>query len=98
MKGRPGMSEKVFKLVGTAAAIGAGVLAKKLSEGGWKAVMATDPPANPEDPDTELYEAILWAAVSGAVIALARMAVSRQWTRYFTKSAGKPPSNPNDVA
>lgn len=92
------MGEKVFKLVGTGAAIAAGVMAKKVSEGGWKAVMATDPPANPEDPDTELYEAILWAAVSGALIALARMVVARQWTRYYVRSAGNQPVNPNDVS
>ncbi|GMA42220.1 DUF4235 domain-containing protein [Mobilicoccus caccae] len=92
------MGEKVFKILGTAAAVGAGVLAKKISEGGWKAVMASDPPANPEDPDTEMYEAIAWALFSGAVISLVRMLVSRQWTQYYAKSTGRRPSNPNDVS
>ncbi|WP_040156246.1 DUF4235 domain-containing protein [Mobilicoccus massiliensis] len=92
------MGEKVFKILGTAAAVGAGVLAKKISEGGWKAVMASDPPANPEDPDTKMYEAILWAAFSGAVIALARMLATRQWTKYYAKSTGRKPANPNDVS
>ncbi|MCA0436088.1 MAG: DUF4235 domain-containing protein [Austwickia sp.] len=92
------MSDKVFKLVGAGAAIGAAALAKQISEKGWKAVMASDPPANPEDPDTELWEAIAWAVASGAVIALARMLATRQWTKYYTKSTGHAPDNANDVS
>jgi len=92
------MGDKVFKIVGSLAAVGAGIVAKKVSEGGWKAVMASDPPANPEDPDTELLEAVLWAAASGAVIALARMVATRQWTKYYANSTGRRPANPNDVS
>ncbi|QQS02434.1 MAG: DUF4235 domain-containing protein [Austwickia sp.] len=92
------MNDRMFKLIGTGAAIGAAALAKQVSEKGWKAVMASDPPANPEDPDTELWEAIAWAVASGAVIAVARMMASRQWTKYYTKSTGHAPANPNEVS
>lgn len=92
------MADKVYKAIGTVAAIGAGTLAKQASEKGWKAVMASDPPANPEDPDTEMREAILWAIASGAIIAVARMYASRKWTQYYTKSTGKAPANPDDVS
>ncbi len=92
------MGDRMFKLIGTGAAIGAAALAKQISEKGWKAVMASDPPANPEDPDTELWEAIVWAVASGALIAVARMLASRQWTKYYTKSTGSAPANPNDVS
>lgn len=92
------MSDRVFKLVGMAVAIAAAAAARQASEKGWKVVMASDPPANPEDPDTELWEAVLWACASGAVIALARMLASRQWTQYYTKSTGHAPSNPDDVS
>ena len=91
------MNDKVFKLVGTGAAIAAAAVAKTVSEKGWKVVMAADPPANPEDPDTRLWEAVLWACASGAVIALARMLATRQWTKYYAKSTGESPANPNDV-
>lgn len=91
------MGDKLFKILGTAVALGASAVAKKATEGGWKAVMATDPPANPDDPDTELYEAILWAVFSGAVIALIRMLASRQWSKYYTKTTGHKPANPNEV-
>jgi thiazole synthase ThiGH ThiG subunit len=92
------VNDRMFKLIGTGAAIGAAALAKQVSEKGWKAVMASDPPANPEDPDTELWEAIAWAVASGAVIAVARMMASRQWTKYYTKSTGHAPANPNEVS
>lgn len=92
------MGDRIFKIVGTAAAVGAAALAKQATETGWKAIMASEPPANPEDPDTELWEAILWAAASGAVIALARMIATRQWTQYYAKSTGSKPTNPNDVS
>ena len=92
------MGDKLFKIVGTALAVGSASVAKKVSEGGWKAVMASDPPANPEDPDTTLAEAIAWAAISGAIIALARMLATRQWTQYYAKSTGRRPANPNDVS
>lgn len=92
------MGDRMFKLIGTAAAIGAAAVAKQVSEKGWKAVMATDPPANPEDPDTELWEAIAWAVASGALIALARMLATRQWTKYYAKSTGSVPANPNEVS
>ncbi|GAB78448.1 Protein of unknown function [Austwickia chelonae] len=92
------MGEKVFKYVGMGAAVGAAAFARVVTEKGWRAVMASDPPSNPEDLDTELWEALLWAAASGAVIALARMYATRQWTRYYAKSTGHLPANPNDIS
>ncbi|MBW3083966.1 hypothetical protein KEM60_00149 [Austwickia sp. TVS 96-490-7B] len=82
------MGDKVFKLVGAGAAVGAAAVAKIVSEKGWKAVMASEPPTNPDDPDTELWEAMAWAMASGAAIAVARMLASRQWSRYYGKSVG----------
>lgn len=92
------MNEKVFKMVGTAAAIGAAAMAKQVSEKGWRLVMASDPPANPEDPDTDLWEAVAWAVASGALVALARMYAARRWTQYYAKSTGHKPANPNAVS
>lgn len=92
------MADRIFKLVGTGLAIGAGVAAKKVAESGWKVVMNDDPPANPEDPDTEMWEAVAWALASGAIIAIARLVMTRKWTEYYTASTGKPPENPDDVS
>lgn len=92
------MSERAYKTIGTVAAVGAAALARQITNRGWKAVMATDPPANPEDPDTELWEAVSWAVASGALIALARMLAARRWTQYYVRSTGRNPLNPDSVS
>ncbi len=92
------MSDRAYKMVGAAAAVGAAAVARQVTTHGWRAIMATDPPANPEDPDTELWEAVAWAVASGALIAVARMLATRRWTRYYVRSTGKNPANPNDVS
>ncbi len=92
------MSEKAFKMIGAAAALGAATVARQVTTHGWKAVMASDPPANPEDADTELWEAVAWAVASGALIAVARMLATRKWTQYYERSTGKRPANPNDIS
>ncbi len=92
------MGDKVFKIVGTLVAVAAGVGAKKVVEAGWKLVMNEDPPANPEDPETEMWQAVSWALASGVVVGVARLLASRQWTKYYTASAGRAPANPDDVS
>ena len=91
------MGEKVFKLLGTGLAIAAGVAAKQVATQGWKLVMNDDPPANPEDPDTQMWEAVTWALASGAAIALARLVMTRKWTQYYIKSTGSIPENADSV-
>lgn len=92
------MGDKVFKLVGTALAVGAGVGAKKVAETGWRVIMNDTPPANPEDPETEMWEAVAWALASGAVVALARLLMTRKWTQYFAASTGRVPENADKVS
>ncbi len=92
------MGEKMFKLLGTLAAIVAGMLAKVVVTQGWKLVMASDPPANPEDPETEWKEAVSWAVASGAVIGIARLFATRKATQYYIKSTGHVPENANEVS
>lgn len=92
------MGEKVFKLLGTLAAIGAGIAAKQVATRAWKLVMASDPPANPEDPETEWGEAVAWALASGAVVGIARLFATRKATQYYIKSTGQVPENANEVS
>lgn len=92
------MGEKVFKLVGMAAAMAAGIAAKQVATRGWKLVMNDDPPANPEDPETQMWEAVTWALASGAAIALARLVATRKWTAYVAKSTGQVPASANSVS
>jgi len=80
----------VFSLV--AALLGATV-AKRMLNTSWKAATGKQPPANPADPDVDVWEAVAWAAASGTFVAIARMFASRRAAGYYAKSTGDlPPS------
>ena len=78
----------VFSL---AAALGAAAVAKKTINTGWKAATGKNPPANPADPDVDVWEAVTWAAVSGTLIAIARMLATRRAANYYARSTGHLP-------
>ncbi|HET8602978.1 MAG TPA: DUF4235 domain-containing protein [Marmoricola sp.] len=85
----------VFSLV--AALLGASV-AKKFLTTSWKAATGKQPPANPADPDVDVWEAVMWAAASGTAVGIARMLAQRRAARYYVRSTGAlPPSlQPDD--
>ncbi|NLG20784.1 MAG: DUF4235 domain-containing protein [Actinomycetales bacterium] len=85
------MGNLVWKLLATGAALGASVVARKLTDGTWKFVSGGDSPANPEDPDIDVKEAIAFAVLSGAIVGLSRMLANRQATKLYQKSTGHLP-------
>jgi Protein of unknown function (DUF4235) len=84
-------SSKVWSVFSLAAALGAAALAKKGLNTSWRAATGKNPPANPADPDVDLWEAITWAAVSGTFVGIARMLASRKAADYYAKSTGHLP-------
>jgi hypothetical protein len=88
----------VWKVLGTVAAIGAAIVARKLATSGWTAATGKQPPANPEDPQVSWPEAIGWAVASGALIGVARLVATRKAAAYYTKSAGHPPKGLQKVS
>jgi len=84
-------SSKVWSIFSLAAALGAAAIAKKGLNTSWKAATGKNPPANPADPDVDVWEAVLWAAVSGTFVGIARMLASRKAAHYYTKSTGHLP-------
>ncbi len=84
-------SSKIWSVFSLAAALGAAAVAKKGLNTSWKAATGKNPPANPADPDVDMYEAVAWAAVSGALVALARMFATRRAANYYAKSTGHLP-------
>jgi hypothetical protein len=87
------MGKLVWKVLGTSAAIGAAVVARKLVTSGWTSVTGKPPPANPEDPEVSWPEAVGWAVGSSAFVGVARLLATRKAAAYYTKSAGHPPKN-----
>ena len=92
------MGALVWRVLGTSAAIGAAVVAKKLVTSGWTAATGKAPPANPEDPEVSWPEALGWAVASGAVVGVARLLATRKAAAYYTKSAGHRPKGLQKVS
>lgn len=84
-------SSKVWSVFSVVAALGASTVAKRVLDGGWKAATGKQPPANPADPDVELWEAVAWAAASGTLVALAKMLAQRRAASYYARSTGQLP-------
>jgi hypothetical protein len=90
---------KVWTIFSTVAALGAATVARKALDKGWQVSTRRKPPANPADPDVQLWEAVAWSAATGAAVALARMFAQRRAANYYVKSAGHlPPQLEKDGA
>jgi hypothetical protein len=84
-------SSKFWSIFSLAAALGAAAVAKKGLNTSWRAATGKNPPANPADPDVDIWEAVLWATVSGTAIGIARMLATRKAANYYAKSTGHLP-------
>jgi len=84
-------SSKVWSVFSLVAALGAAAVARKTIDRSWKLATGKKPPENPADPDIDIWEAVAWAAVTGAFVALARMMAQRRAAAYYTKSTGHLP-------
>ncbi len=78
-------------LLGSGAALVAGLAARAALKQGWRTVRHTDPPLNPIAADTPWRDALAWAAVSGLTVGLARLAARRGMAAGWTRWAGSPP-------
>lgn len=84
-------SSKFYSAFSLVAALGAATVAKKALNTSWRATTGKNPPANPADPDVSLAEAVMWAAVSGTLIGVARMLAARRAAHYYARSTGHLP-------
>jgi hypothetical protein len=82
---------KIWTVFSLAAALSAAAIAKKGLNTSWRAATGKNPPENPADPDVDVWEAVLWATVSGTLVALARMFAQRKAATYYVKSKGELP-------
>lgn len=84
-------SSKVWAVFSLVAALLAATVARKGLDATWRAATGKEPPANPADPEVALSEALLWAAVSGTLVAVARMLATRRAADYYARSTGHLP-------
>jgi hypothetical protein len=91
-------SSKVWGIFSLLAAVVAAAAARKALNASWKAATGKPPPANPASPDVDMREAVLWAAVSGTIVAVARMLATRRAAHYYQRSTGHLPPGVADDA
>ena len=84
-------SSKAWSLFSLVSAVGAAAVAKKGLNTSWRAATGKNPPANPADPDVNIWEAVVWAAFSGTLVAIARMLATRRAANYYARSTGHLP-------
>jgi hypothetical protein len=84
-------SSKAWSILSLVAALLGATVARKTLTSSWRAATGKNPPANPADPDVDLWEAVLWAAASGTAVQLARMLATRKAANYYAKSTGHLP-------
>jgi len=84
-------SSKFWTAFSLAAGLGAAALTRKLLDNSWKVAAGKNPPENPADPDVSIGEAVVWASLTGAAVALARMLAQRRAAHYYAKSTGSLP-------
>ncbi|UMG92178.1 DUF4235 domain-containing protein [Nocardioides sp. TF02-7] len=91
MANAKGDSSKVWSVFSLVAALGGAAVARKVLDKGWQVGTGKKPPENPADPDVQVWEAVAWAALTGAVVAIARMFAQRRAAHYYQKSTGALP-------
>lgn len=79
-----------WKLVAIVSGLVASQVAKQVTKGGWKAVTGKPMPQGSKDPQTGVAEALVFAAVSGSIMAATRMYVDRKAAGFYEKSTGHP--------
>ena len=84
-------SSKVWTVFSLVAGVGAAALTRKLLDRSWKAAAGKNQPENPADPDVSIGEAVIWASLTGAAVALARMLAQRRAADYYARSTGHLP-------
>jgi hypothetical protein len=85
------MGSFVWRVLGAGSAVVAATLADRGVRALWTAVTGNRPPEVPENPDTRWGEAVSWALLSGAAVALARLAATRRAANYYRESTGELP-------
>jgi len=85
-----------WKLAGLAAAIPAGILARKVLDATWKKTVNDNPPANPAAPGTTWPEALAWSAASGIAVGVFRMIAQRGAVATWRTFTGSTPPGMED--
>lgn len=85
-------------MLGTTSALAAGLATTKALDAVWKTATGKKPPSKPESPEIGNREAIVWAALSGMAMGVAKMYATRRAATYWVKSFGTLPPGMDEGA
>ncbi len=97
-KKKSSKGKTAWRMLGTGSALAAGVAAARLLDALWHTATGRKPPSTPESPDIAHGEALVWAAVSGMAIGVAKTYATRRAARYWVRSFGELPPGMADGA
>lgn len=90
--------KSAWKLMGSGSAVLAGLATTKALDATWRTATGHKPPTKPESPDIAGREALLWAALSGMAIGVAKTYATRRAAGYWLRSTGELPPGMKDKA
>ncbi len=80
---------KTENFLAIAAALGATLLARNAVQAGWRRTLHRDPPLNPSSSEVDWHDALLWGAVSGAIVGMVRIASRRASSGVYNRWISK---------
>jgi hypothetical protein len=91
--------KRTWKMLGSGAALLSGLAMTRALDVTWKTATGRKPPTKPENPEITGREAMLWAALSGMAIGVAKTFGTRRAAYYWLKSTGElPPGMKKDAS
>lgn len=88
------MGNMAWKILGTGSAVLAGLAATKLADQLWQKTGREK--IDPKNPDSPLWQAVGYAALTGLAAGAARTIATRKAAQYYAKSAGHLPHELED--
>ncbi len=86
------MGPMAWKILGTGAAVLAGTVANQVVSKGWHVISGKPAPSDPLNTDEVSWkEALLFAAITGVIVQVARVAAQRKAAQYYQRSSGHLP-------
>jgi Protein of unknown function (DUF4235) len=86
-----------YKILASIGATAGATVARKVLTKGWKSATGKEPPTNPEHLGVSAGEAATWAALSAAVVAVARVLARRRVAATWQRASGELPPGMNDA-
>lgn len=86
------MGNALWKVLGTGLAIAAGTVANKAVTAAWKKA-GRDVDIDPRNPESPVGEALVYAALAGLAMGLARTMATRKAAQLYQRSAGHLPKD-----